>query len=201
MLTPGVNGLYVAGISFSPFLISLSFLLSFSSSCLYSSPVFLSLFFHLWCGVRPIFDVFLLLHLHFPTGCVWRYVRASASYTPYLPPLCDPKDGHLLVDGCYVNNVPGQILNTRSPKPPPHPYVNNQPLGYPPSLSCPSKFSLVTNPTRSMWTLGAHGLEGKTKSSIFHWIMTNRTYYSLQLAFCFTHTTHFLQLAWPHLCI
>lgn len=43
-----------------------------------------------------------------PTGCVWRYVRASASYCPYLPPLCDPKDGHLLVDGCYVNNVPGQ---------------------------------------------------------------------------------------------
>lgn len=43
-----------------------------------------------------------------PAGCVWRYVRASASYCPYLPPLCDPKDGHLLVDGCYVNNVPGQ---------------------------------------------------------------------------------------------
>ena len=39
---------------------------------------------------------------------MWRYVRASASYCPYLPPLCDPKDGHLLVDGCYVNNVPGQ---------------------------------------------------------------------------------------------
>lgn len=51
-----------------------------------------------------------------PTGCVWRYVRASASYTPYLPPLCDPKDGHLLVDGCYVNNVPGQSSNTHSPK-------------------------------------------------------------------------------------
>lgn len=51
-------------------------------------------------------------HLHFPTGCVWRYVRASASYAPYLPPLCDPKDGHLLVDGCYVNNVPGQIYST-----------------------------------------------------------------------------------------
>lgn len=43
-----------------------------------------------------------------PAGCVWRYVRASASYCPYLPPLCDPRDGHLLVDGCYVNNVPGQ---------------------------------------------------------------------------------------------
>uniref|UniRef100_A0AAY4EZR2 lysophospholipase n=1 Tax=Denticeps clupeoides TaxID=299321 RepID=A0AAY4EZR2_9TELE len=42
-------------------------------------------------------------------GCVWRYVRASASYTPYLPPLCDSKDGHLLVDGCYVNNVPADI--------------------------------------------------------------------------------------------
>ncbi|XP_068779087.1 patatin-like phospholipase domain-containing protein 6 isoform X5 [Struthio camelus] len=42
-------------------------------------------------------------------GSVWRYVRASASYTPYLPPLCDPKDGHWLVDGCYVNNVPGSL--------------------------------------------------------------------------------------------
>ncbi|CAM5169371.1 unnamed protein product, partial [Eretmochelys imbricata] len=41
-------------------------------------------------------------------GSVWRYVRASASYPPYLPPLCDPKNSHLLVDGCYVNNVPGQ---------------------------------------------------------------------------------------------
>ncbi|NXJ99675.1 PLPL6 esterase, partial [Corythaixoides concolor] len=42
-------------------------------------------------------------------GGLWRYVRASASYTPYLPPLCDPKDGHWLVDGCYVNNVPGSL--------------------------------------------------------------------------------------------
>ncbi|XP_069783699.1 patatin-like phospholipase domain-containing protein 6 isoform X4 [Narcine bancroftii] len=42
-------------------------------------------------------------------GSIWRYVRASASYVPYLPPLCDPKDGHLLVDGCYVNNVPGSL--------------------------------------------------------------------------------------------
>lgn len=23
------------------------------------------------------------------------------------PPLCDPRDGHMLVDGCYINNVPG----------------------------------------------------------------------------------------------
>uniref|UniRef100_A0A8D0G4X1 PNPLA domain-containing protein n=1 Tax=Sphenodon punctatus TaxID=8508 RepID=A0A8D0G4X1_SPHPU len=42
-------------------------------------------------------------------GSLWRYIRASASYTPYLPPLCDPKDSHLLVDGCYVNNVPGSL--------------------------------------------------------------------------------------------
>ncbi|KAM4643845.1 patatin-like phospholipase domain-containing protein 6 [Amazona ochrocephala] len=42
-------------------------------------------------------------------GSLWRYVRASTSYTPYLPPLCDPKDSHWLVDGCYVNNVPGSL--------------------------------------------------------------------------------------------
>ncbi|XP_033822083.1 patatin-like phospholipase domain-containing protein 6 isoform X4 [Periophthalmus magnuspinnatus] len=49
-------------------------------------------------------------------GCAWRYVRASASYTPYLPPLCDPKDGHLLVDGCYVNNVPADIARNMGAK-------------------------------------------------------------------------------------
>ncbi|XP_042288028.1 patatin-like phospholipase domain-containing protein 6 isoform X2 [Thunnus maccoyii] len=81
-------------------------------------------------------------------GCVWRYVRASASYTPYLPPLCDPKDGHLLVDGCYVNNVPGQILNARSPKPPLS-SLSRQPVTRLPSssfLSSTSQFSHVTNP-------------------------------------------------------
>lgn len=25
------------------------------------------------------------------------------------PPICDYKDGHLLIDGCYVNNVPGNV--------------------------------------------------------------------------------------------
>uniref|UniRef100_A0A6Q2YI01 lysophospholipase n=1 Tax=Esox lucius TaxID=8010 RepID=A0A6Q2YI01_ESOLU len=49
-------------------------------------------------------------------GSLWRYVRASASYTPYLPPLCDPKDGHLLVDGCYVNNVPADIARNMGAK-------------------------------------------------------------------------------------
>ena len=40
-------------------------------------------------------------------GCLWRYVRASMSLSGYLPPLCDPVDGHLLLDGGYVNNLPG----------------------------------------------------------------------------------------------
>lgn len=30
----------------------------------------------------------------------------------YLPPLCDPKDGHLLMDGGYINNLPGKWLPT-----------------------------------------------------------------------------------------
>lgn len=162
----------------SHFFLCPSLLFSFSSLPLYFSHLSLYLF-HLWCGVRLIFDVLLLLHLHFLTGCVWRYVRASASYTPYLPPLCDPKDGHLLVDGCYVNNVPGQILNIHSPKPSSHPEVNNQPLGYPPPLSCrlTPKSSLVTNPTLTSWTLGAHGLEGKTKSVI--WLTQSVPHFTL----------------------
>lgn len=30
------------------------------------------------------------------------------SIANFLPPICDPDDGHLLLDGCYVNNVPGK---------------------------------------------------------------------------------------------
>lgn len=41
---------------------------------------------------------------------MWRYVRASMSYSWLLPPICDPVDGHLLMDGCYVNNVPGDVM-------------------------------------------------------------------------------------------
>lgn len=29
------------------------------------------------------------------------------SLSGYMPPLCDPKDGHLLMDGGYINNLPG----------------------------------------------------------------------------------------------
>ena len=41
-------------------------------------------------------------------GSLWRYVRASMSITVWLPPMCDPRDGDLLVDGAYVNNLPGR---------------------------------------------------------------------------------------------
>lgn len=29
------------------------------------------------------------------------------SLSGYMPPMCDPVDGHLLLDGGYVNNLPG----------------------------------------------------------------------------------------------
>lgn len=45
------------------------------------------------------------------SGCLWRYVRASMSIAGVLPPICDYIDGHLLVDGCYINNVPGKPTN------------------------------------------------------------------------------------------
>jgi lysophospholipid hydrolase len=44
------------------------------------------------------------------TGTFWKYCRASMSYAWFVPPLCDPVDGHLLMDGCYVNNVPGDVM-------------------------------------------------------------------------------------------
>lgn len=49
------------------------------------------------------------LSLIFVQGPVWRYVRGSMSLVMLLPPMPDPLDGHLLVDGCYINNVPGKF--------------------------------------------------------------------------------------------
>jgi len=46
-------------------------------------------------------------------GWLWRYVRASMSLSGYLPPICDPKDGHLLMDGGYINNLPGDVARSR----------------------------------------------------------------------------------------
>lgn len=48
------------------------------------------------------------------TGSLWRYIRASMSLSGYMPPLCDPNDGHLLLDGGYVNNLPGNYPCTRT---------------------------------------------------------------------------------------
>ncbi|XP_052273112.1 patatin-like phospholipase domain-containing protein 7 isoform X2 [Dreissena polymorpha] len=45
-------------------------------------------------------------------GSLWRYVRASMSLAGYLPPLCDPIDGHLLLDGGYVNNLPADVMRS-----------------------------------------------------------------------------------------
>jgi len=50
------------------------------------------------------------------SGCLWRYVRASMSLAGYMPPLCDPADGHLLLDGGYTNNLPADIMHKRGAK-------------------------------------------------------------------------------------
>ncbi len=78
-------------------------------------------------------------------GTLWSYCRASMSLAGYIPPLCDPLDGHLLVDGGYVNNLPGtfhvsltslrctgeprlfSLLDTRTPRPEPT-YTHRAPL-------------------------------------------------------------------------
>ena len=43
-------------------------------------------------------------------GSLWRYVRASMSLSGYLPPICDPQDGHHLLDGGYVDNLPVTVM-------------------------------------------------------------------------------------------
>ncbi|CAH0558713.1 unnamed protein product [Brassicogethes aeneus] len=49
------------------------------------------------------------IHSH---GSLWRYVRASMSLSGYMPPLCDPVDGHLLLDGGYTNNLPADVMRS-----------------------------------------------------------------------------------------
>ncbi|KAF0298701.1 Neuropathy target esterase sws [Amphibalanus amphitrite] len=53
-----------------------------------------------------ITDSAMRVHTH---GSLWRYVRGSMSLSGFMPPLCDPRDGHLLLDGGYVNNLPGTL--------------------------------------------------------------------------------------------
>ncbi|KAJ8931428.1 hypothetical protein NQ314_015667 [Rhamnusium bicolor] len=49
------------------------------------------------------------IHSH---GQLWRYVRSSMSIVGIFPPICDPVDGHMLADGCYVNNVPADVMRS-----------------------------------------------------------------------------------------
>ncbi|XP_038208914.1 neuropathy target esterase sws isoform X2 [Zerene cesonia] len=53
------------------------------------------------------------VHRH---GVLWRYCRASMSIAGIFPPICDPIDGHLLLDGCYVNNVPADVMRSLGAK-------------------------------------------------------------------------------------
>jgi len=46
-------------------------------------------------------------------GSLWRYVRGSMTLTGYMPPICDPFDGHYLVDGGYINNLPADVAKQR----------------------------------------------------------------------------------------
>ncbi|XP_039289237.1 neuropathy target esterase sws isoform X2 [Nilaparvata lugens] len=50
------------------------------------------------------------IHTH---GLAWKYIRASMSIAGIMPPICDPVDGHCLVDGCYVNNVPADVMRSQ----------------------------------------------------------------------------------------
>ncbi|KAK6042905.1 phospholipase, patatin family [Cooperia oncophora] len=50
------------------------------------------------------------------TGPLWAYCRASMSLAGYLPPMCDPQDGHLLLDGGYVNNLPADVMRSMGAK-------------------------------------------------------------------------------------
>ncbi|KAL6441220.1 hypothetical protein ACFW04_003479 [Cataglyphis niger] len=54
-----------------------------------------------------ITDSCMRTHRH---GLLWRYIRGSMTVAGVFPPICDPLDGHLLVDGCYVNNVPADEM-------------------------------------------------------------------------------------------
>lgn len=49
-------------------------------------------------------------------GYLWKYVCASMSLSRYMPPLCDSKDGHLLMDGSYINNFPADTARSMGTK-------------------------------------------------------------------------------------
>ncbi|XP_078313356.1 patatin-like phospholipase domain-containing protein 7 isoform X5 [Crassostrea virginica] len=63
-----------------------------------------------FCITTDISDSSMKAHTH---GSLWRYVRASMSLSGYLPPLCDPLNGHLLLDGGYINNLPADVMKAK----------------------------------------------------------------------------------------
>ena len=67
-----------------------------------------------FCVTTDITECMMRVHT---AGCLWRYVRSSMSLSGYMPPLCDPVDGHLLLDGGYVNNLPGNYIYSPWPDP------------------------------------------------------------------------------------
>lgn len=36
------------------------------------------------------------------------------TYPPLDPPICDPRDGALLADGSFLNNVPGSVSKSKT---------------------------------------------------------------------------------------
>uniref|UniRef100_A0A5S6R1D3 Neuropathy target esterase sws n=1 Tax=Trichuris muris TaxID=70415 RepID=A0A5S6R1D3_TRIMR len=46
------------------------------------------------------------------SGTLWRYCRASMTLAGFMPPVCDEMDGHLLLDGGYVNNLPADVMRS-----------------------------------------------------------------------------------------
>ncbi|KII72839.1 Neuropathy target esterase [Thelohanellus kitauei] len=43
-------------------------------------------------------------------GPIWRACRASMTLLNLLPPICDPKNSHLLIDGGYLNVLPYDVM-------------------------------------------------------------------------------------------
>ncbi|KAH8244949.1 hypothetical protein KR032_003082 [Drosophila birchii] len=56
-------------------------------------------------------DITASCHRVHTNGHLWRYCRASMSIAGVFPPFCDYSDGHLLLDGCYTNNVPADVMH------------------------------------------------------------------------------------------
>ena len=49
-------------------------------------------------------------------GPLWPYVRASMTLAGYFPPICEPQEGNLLVDGGYLNNLPADVAKVLGAK-------------------------------------------------------------------------------------